>query len=54
MPIELIDAIVIIKMCAAKVNAHLKRIDNKNANAIVKSANNILDGLYRDQFPLSI
>jgi fumarate hydratase class II len=54
MPGELINAIVIIKMCAAKVNTHLKKLDYKKANAIIHAANSILDGSYRDQFPLSI
>jgi fumarate hydratase class II len=54
MPIELIQAITIIKMCAAITNLKLKRIDANIANAIVKVSRDILNNKYNDQFPLSI
>jgi fumarate hydratase class II len=54
MPLALIDALVIIKMCAAKVNTHLGAIDKHIANAIITVCEDILKGKYYDQFPLSI
>jgi fumarate hydratase class II len=54
MPIELIQAITTIKMCAAIINLKLKRVDANIANAIVKVSRDILNNKYDDQFPLSI
>jgi aspartate ammonia-lyase len=46
----LIDAYVLIKMAAARVNSELGFIDIDKAEAIVKACNEILEGNLRDQF----
>ncbi|MDB9818379.1 class II fumarate hydratase [Pelagibacterales bacterium] len=54
MPIEIIHAMVIIKLSCAKANLKQKSIAPKIANAIVQSSNTVLAGKYNDQFPLSV
>ena len=54
MPIEIIHALVTIKMACAKVNQKQKTLAPKIANAIINASKNILTGKYDDQFPLSV
>ncbi len=54
MPIEIIHALVTIKMACAKVNQKQKSIAPKIANAIISASKNILTGKHNDQFPLSV
>ena len=54
MPIEIIHALVTIKMACAKVNQKQKTLAPKIANAIINASKNILTGKYNDQFPLSV
>lgn len=54
MPIELIHALVLIKKAAAKVNRELGLLDANKESLIVSSADEILEGLYDDQFPLAV
>lgn len=54
MPIEIIHALVTIKMACAKVNQKQKSLSPKIANAIISASKNILTGKYNDQFPLSV
>lgn len=54
LPLEFIRAVVIIKMAAATANMKLKLLDEEKAYAIIKSALEILDGKFDDQFPLDI
>ncbi len=54
MPIEIIHALVTIKMACAKVNQKQKSLAPKIANAIISASKNILTGKYNDQFPLSV
>ena len=54
MPIEIIHALVTIKMACAKVNQKQKSLAPKIANAIISASKNILTGKYDDQFPLSV
>ena len=54
MPIEIIHALVTIKMACAKVNQKQKSLAPKIANAIISSSKNILTGKHDDQFPLSV
>ena len=54
MPIEIIHALVTIKMACAKVNQKQKSISPKVANAIISASKNILSGKHDDQFPLSV
>ena len=54
MPIEIIHALVTIKMACAKVNQKQKSLAPKIANAIISASKNILAGKHDDQFPLSV
>ncbi len=54
MPIEIIHALVTIKMACAKVNHNQKSLAPKIANAIISASKNILTGKHDDQFPLSV
>ena len=54
MPIEIIHALVTIKMACAKVNQKQKSLAPKVANAIISASKNILTGKHNDQFPLSV
>lgn len=53
-PISLINGLLIIKVCAAKVNAKLNVIDQKIADAIVQAGTEALAGKLTGNFPLSI
>ena len=54
MPIEIIHALVTIKMACAKVNQKQNSLSPKIANAIISASKNILSGKHDDQFPLSV
>ncbi|MGI6717674.1 MAG: class II fumarate hydratase [Bacteroidales bacterium] len=54
MPIEIIYAIAIVKKAAASANADLKAIPVDKAKLIIDACNEIIDGDYEDQFPLTI
>lgn len=54
MPLEVIKALVIVKRSAALVNNRLGYIDEKVSGAIVKAADEILNGQLLDNFPLSV
>lgn len=56
MPNEVIEALAVVKMCAAKVHKKHKKLDAKIASAIIASAQEVLDGaINRDlNFPLSV
>ncbi len=54
MPIEIIYAIAIVKKAAASANADLKVLSTDKADLIIKACNEIIDGDYEDQFPLTI
>ena len=54
MPIEIIHALVTIKMACAKVNQKQKSLSPKIANAIISASKNILTGKHDNQFPLSV
>ena len=54
MPIEIIHALVTIKMACAKVNQKQKSLSPKIANAIISASKNILSGKHDNQFPLSV
>jgi len=49
---ELIDGLVLTKIAAAEANTDLGKMDPKVRDAIVKGGQAILDGRYRDQFPV--
>jgi len=54
MPLAVIYALVLIKKAAAVVNAELKLLDARKAEAIQKAADEILAGRYDDEFPLVV
>jgi fumarate hydratase class II len=54
MPDELIHALAMVKGSCAKVNEELGRLPASIATAIGLAANEIGDGLFADQFPLSV
>ena len=53
-PLELVIATVQIKKAAAEANASLGRLDRKIAAAIIRAADEILDGKLRDQFVVDV
>jgi fumarate hydratase class II len=54
MPIDLIKALVSIKVACADSNHYFRKLDSSKTNAIIKSGMEILKGKYLDQFPLKI
>ncbi|MFZ5731621.1 MAG: class II fumarate hydratase [Pseudomonadota bacterium] len=54
MPLPLIRAMAIVKLAAAKANLDLKLIDRKRADAIIRAAHEIIDGVHDDHFPLVV
>ena len=53
-PPPLVTATVLVKQACARANAALGRLDPAIANAIVKAADEILDGRLRDQFIVDV
>jgi aspartate ammonia-lyase len=51
---DLVTATVLIKKAAAEANASLGRLEPKVADAIVRAADEILDGALRDQFVVDV
>src|SRR6476646_1963666 len=54
MPRPLIGALGIVKRAAAETNLSLKLIDARRANAIVKAAQQVIDGKLDEHFPLVV
>ena len=54
MPRPLIRALGIVKRAAAEVNRSLGLLDARRANAIVKAAQEVIDGKLDDHFPLVV
>ncbi|AWK14379.1 class II fumarate hydratase [Candidatus Fukatsuia symbiotica] len=54
MPEALIYALAVTKRAAAEVNMNLKLLDEKKAQAIIKAADEVLEGKHPDEFPLSV
>lgn len=54
MPPELIRALALVKRACAKVNLDLKQLDARKAEAIIDAADEVLQGLHDDEFPLSV
>ncbi len=54
MPIELIHALVKVKRSAARVNGALELLPGPTAKAIEMAADEVLDGLHPDEFPLMV
>jgi aspartate ammonia-lyase len=53
-PADLIVATVLIKKAAAEANATLNRLDGAVAGAIVRAADDVLEGALRDQFVVDV
>jgi len=54
MPDELISALAQVKRAAAVVNRDLGRLDASRADAIVRAADEVLDGSHPQEFPLAV
>lgn len=54
MPRELIAALAQVKRSAAAVNLALGVLDARKADAIVRAADEVIDGRHPDEFPLSV
>jgi fumarate hydratase class II len=53
-PHEIIKALAIIKLAAAKTNVVCKKLNNNNGAIIAKTAEEIISGRLDGNFPLSI
>ena len=53
-PVPVIRALAIIKRAAAEVNQKLGLLDARRARAIVKAAQEVIDGAFDDHFPLVV
>ncbi len=51
---EFIKAVIIIKRSAAVVNSNLSLLKKSKMHSIVKACDELLDGKYKDQFPVDI
>jgi fumarate hydratase class II len=54
MPIDLVHAIVTIKMAAAQANLFFKKMDHKKAQMVINTGKVILTHQLDNQFPLKI
>jgi len=54
MPHEFIKTMGLIKACAAEANYKLGLLDNTKKEAIIKSANELIEGLHYEQFPIDV
>jgi aspartate ammonia-lyase len=50
----LVDAMMVIKKTAAEANARLNQIPDDKAQAIVQACEEVLEGRFRDQFPVDV
>jgi fumarate hydratase, class II len=53
-PLPVIHALAIVKLAAAQTNLALGSLDARRANAIMRAAQEIIDGKLDDHFPLSV
>src|SRR5271165_3280295 len=54
MPAELVSALATVKAACARVNCELGLLSAEKSNAIVAAAQEVLSGLHREEFPLSV
>ena len=52
--VSFIRALALLKKCAARVNLDLELLDSKLADAIVSSAQEVIDGRFDDQFVVNL
>src|SRR5689334_190378 len=53
-PIAVVHALALVKRCAARVNASLKLLDEKKAEAIARAVDEVLAGRHDEEFPLAV
>ena len=54
MPLDLLYALALVKRCCAKVNRELKVLDPKKSQAIIKAADEVIEGQHDEEFPLVV
>ena len=54
MPIAIIHALGIVKLAAAQTNLELGLLDQRRARAIIRAAQEVIDGKLDDHFPLVV
>src|ERR1700690_3201103 len=54
MPIDIVNALGIVKLAAAQTNRELGLLDQRRARAIIRAAQEVIDGQLDDQFPLVV
>jgi fumarate hydratase class II len=54
MPKKIIWALALLKKCAAEVNRDLGMLDPKIAEKIIAAANEVIEGQWKDHFPLTV
>src|ERR1700759_3970002 len=54
MPISIIHALGIVKLAAAQTNRELGLLDQRRARAIIRAAQEVIDGKLDDHFPLVV
>src|ERR671925_990549 len=54
MPLSLIRALALVKRAAAETNRELKLLDARRVNAIIKAAQEVIDGKLDEHFPLVV
>jgi fumarate hydratase class II len=54
MPMPIVRALGIVKLAAAETNRELGLLDQRNAEAIVRAAREVIDGKLDDHFPLVV
>src|SRR6202012_5072661 len=54
MPIDIVHALGIVKLAAAQTNRELGLLDQRRARAIIRAAQEVIDGQLDDQFPLVV
>ncbi len=54
MPMPIVHALGIVKLAAARTNLELGLLDQKRARAIIRAAQEVIDGKFNDHFPLVV
>src|ERR1700687_259402 len=54
MPMEIVNALGIVKLAAAETNRELGLLDQRRARAIARAAREVIDGKLDDHFPLVV
>ncbi|MQR00134.1 class II fumarate hydratase [Glaciimonas soli] len=54
MPTELIAALATVKYACAQTNLDLKKLDQRQATAIMQAAQEVMNGQHPDEFPLAV